>query len=178
MLKVIGDLKFETCKGSNRYDKTIYISYSEAYKMLIKRVFSQDECYAGNFKITNETINNKINNGWNEEKIGSPKKKKECKHGEKNKGKKVVKKEKSLLYKKLAVSIIEDAGKVKMKGIVDEKKKLFKLFYECKKKHQAEKIKKEKKNSVLSMFKSNTTDKPDLDNNDDLFKEMDKMMNG
>jgi hypothetical protein len=137
MLKVIGDLKFETCKGSNRYDKTIYICYSEAYKMLIKRVFSQDECYAGNFKITNETINNKINNGWNEEKSGSPKKKKECKdkHGEKNKGKKVVKKEKSLLYKKLAVSIIEDAGKVKMKGIVDEKKKLFKLFYECKKKH-------------------------------------------
>ena len=39
-------------------------------------------------------------------------------------------------------------------------------------------MKKERKNSVISMFKSNTTDKPDIDNNDDLFKEMDKMMNG
>jgi hypothetical protein len=40
-------------------------------------------------------------------------------------------------------------------------------------------MKKERKNSVLSLFKtSNQIDKPDVDNNDDLFKEMDRRMNG
>jgi hypothetical protein len=33
----------------------------------------------------------------------------------------------------LAVSIIEDAAKIRMKGIVDEKKLLFKSYYEQKK---------------------------------------------
>ena len=55
--KNIKNIKIQTCKGSNRYDKTIYISFEEAYKMLIKRAFQNSEEYKGNFKIKNETIN-------------------------------------------------------------------------------------------------------------------------
>lgn len=62
MLKVISELKIETCKGNNRYDKTIYISFSEVYKMLLKRVFKEGEY--NDFKITNKAIKDKINDGW------------------------------------------------------------------------------------------------------------------
>ena len=31
MLKIIRELKLQTCKGTNRYDKTIYINFGEVY---------------------------------------------------------------------------------------------------------------------------------------------------
>mgnify|MGYP000864603361 CR=1 FL=1 len=103
--------------------------------MLIKRVFSQNEEYKDNFKIDNANINKKINEGWEEKNCKKEHGEKEHKHEKKKKGKeKLVKKEKSLIYKMLAVSIIEDSAKIKMKGIVDEKKKVFKAYFDEKRK--------------------------------------------
>jgi hypothetical protein len=125
MLKVISKLKIQTCKGNNRYDKTIYISFSEVYKMLIKRVFKEGEYE--DYKITNIAIKGKINDGWQEGNTKAKKKKQKLKDKDKDKLKV---KEKSLIYKVLAVSIIEDAAKLKMKNRVDEKKKAYIEFRE------------------------------------------------
>ena len=119
MLKVLSKLKIQTVKGTNRYDRTIYITFSEIYKMLIKRVFSEGY---DDFKITNKAINEKINEGW----ADGTKKAKKKKHKPKDKDKDKPKvKEKSLIYKVLAVAIIEDAAKYRMKNRVDEKKKAY-----------------------------------------------------
>jgi hypothetical protein len=119
MLKMIRKLKIQTCKGTNRYDRTIYVTFSEIYKLLIKRVFSGTY---EDFKITNSAINKKINDGWQDGNAKTKKKKPKTK--DKNKDKPKVK-EKSLIYKVLAVSIIEDAAKLRLKDSVEKRKKAY-----------------------------------------------------
>jgi len=115
MLKIIRDLKIQTCKGTNRYDKTIYINFGEIYKLLIKRVFAAGNVNKEDYKITNKAIKDKIDEGWILNGGQTQVKKKKSKKKDTKDGKTIVKKEKDLIYKCLAVSIIEDAAKLRMK---------------------------------------------------------------
>ena len=122
MLLLIKKLKIQTCSSSNRYDRTVYVSLGEIYKILTKRVFSREY---DDFKISNTHIKQRIQEGWQEDSA----KEQGNKVNQKEKEKQTMK-EKALIQKKLAVSIIEDVFKPKMKAKIIQKKKAYHQFYE------------------------------------------------